>query len=134
MQDVGLSIKRAQHRHHRAVDASLAPLGISLVQWDALRHLSRNPEASMHDLAQLTFQSDQAFGTLAARLVERGLIERVTGPGRAIRHRLTERGTELLEQGGGLVDQVLANSFAGLSARQLDQLGGLLDRMLTEPD
>lgn len=134
MQDVGLSIKRVQNRHHRAVDASLAPLGISLVQWDALRHLNRNPDASLHDLAQLTFQSDQAFGTLATRMVDRGLIERVTGPGRAIRHRLTDRGAELLQRGSALVDGVLTESFAGLNSRQLQQLGSLLDRLLAEQD
>ncbi len=61
-----LSIKRLQVRHHRAADAELANLSITLVQWDALRHLQENPDASLHDLAQLTFQSDQGFGTLAS--------------------------------------------------------------------
>jgi hypothetical protein len=28
------------------------------------------------------------MGTLAARMIQRGLIERVPGPGRAVRHRL----------------------------------------------
>ena len=65
LQELGLSVKRLQMRHHRAIDAALSPLGISLVQWDALRHLDQNPGASLHDLAQLTFQSDQSFGTLA---------------------------------------------------------------------
>ena len=57
LQDVGLAVKRLQARHHRALDARLSSLGISLVQWDALRHLARNPDASLHDLARLTFQS-----------------------------------------------------------------------------
>jgi hypothetical protein len=43
------------------------------------------PGASLHRLAQLTFQIDQSFGTLAARMADRGLIERVSGPGRAAR-------------------------------------------------
>jgi DNA-binding MarR family transcriptional regulator len=55
IQEIGLSVKRLQMRHHRAIDAELGPLGISLVQWDALRHLDQNPDASLHDLAQLTF-------------------------------------------------------------------------------
>jgi DNA-binding MarR family transcriptional regulator len=70
-------------RHHRTVNERLAPLGISIVQWDALRHLHENPDASLHDLAQLTFQTDQSFGTLATRRIDRGLIERVPSPGRA---------------------------------------------------
>jgi len=51
-----------------------------------------HPGASLHDLAVLTFQTDQAFGTLAARLEARGLIRRVNGPGRAIRPELTPEG------------------------------------------
>jgi DNA-binding MarR family transcriptional regulator len=55
--EIGLSVKRLQMRHHRTANERLASLGISIVQWDALRHLHENPEASLHDLAQLTFQT-----------------------------------------------------------------------------
>lgn len=129
LQDVALAIKRVQNRHHRMVDAQLTPLGLSLVQWDALRHLDRNPEASLHDLAQLIFQSDQAFGTLSARMAERGLVERTPGPGRAVRLVMTDRGRELLARGSAIVDGVLSRSLAPLSPDQLDLLGELLERV-----
>lgn len=129
LQQVALGIKRTQARHHRTLDARLAPLGLSLVQWDALRHLAANPEASLHDLAQLTFQSDQAMGTLAARMTAKGLVERVAGPGRVVRHRVTPAGRRLLDRGSVVADEVLAESFAPLSPRQLETLGGLLDRL-----
>ncbi|WIX98862.1 MarR family transcriptional regulator [Amycolatopsis mongoliensis] len=128
--DVSLAVKRLQYRHHRALSRALAPLGLSLVQWDTLRHLHRQPDASLHDLAVLTFQTDQSFGSLAARMAERGLIERVPGPGRAVRHRLTEEGARLRAEGQELVDAVAESSFRDLSAAQLDQLGELLDRAL----
>ncbi|WP_284744242.1 MarR family winged helix-turn-helix transcriptional regulator [Amycolatopsis sp. RTGN1] len=128
--DVSLAVKRLQYRHHRALSRALAPLGLSLVQWDTLRHLHREPDASLHDLAVLTFQTDQSFGSLAARMAERGLIERVPGPGRAVRHRLTEEGARLRAEGQGLVDAVAESSFGDFSAAQLDQLGELLDRAL----
>jgi DNA-binding MarR family transcriptional regulator len=131
LQDIGLAVKRLQARHHRALDARLATLGISLVQWDALRHLAGSPGASLHDLAQLTFQSDQAFGALAGRMVDRGLIERVPGPGRAVHHRITDRGRRLLAQASPLVDDVLAASLGTLAPPQLDLLGDLLDRLVT---
>ncbi|MCP2246550.1 MarR family winged helix-turn-helix transcriptional regulator [Lentzea aerocolonigenes] len=124
--DVALSVKRLQHRHHRALSQALAPLGLSLVQWDTLRHLHRQPDASLHDLAVLTFQTDQSFGSLAVRMAERGLIERVQGPGRAVRHRLTEEGARLRAEGQDLVDGVVESSFSALSAEELDQLGDLL--------
>lgn len=127
---IGLAVKRLQHRHHKAADAALAGHGISLVQWDALRHISENPGASLHDLAVLTFQSDQGFGTLAARMVERGLIERVAGPGRAVRHQLTERGERLRGEGQAAVDAVLAESFAVLDAGELATLDALLRKLV----
>jgi DNA-binding MarR family transcriptional regulator len=128
--DVGLAVKRLQHRHHRTMSQALAPLGLSLVQWDTLRHLARNPDASLHDLAVLTFQTDQSFGSLATRMADRGLIERVPGPGRPVRHRLTAEGERLLAAGQELADGVLDTSFRNLSAAQLDQLGDLLDLAL----
>jgi DNA-binding MarR family transcriptional regulator len=131
---IGLSVKRLQMRHHRAIDAGLAPLGISLVQWDALRHLEENPSASLHDLALLTFQSDQSFGTLAGRMIQRGLIERVAGPGRAVRHRLTDRGRSLRKEGDAIVERVLQESFANLTPQELAVLDDILLRVLAQPD
>jgi len=128
--EVALAVKRLQYRHHRALSRALAPLGLSLVQWDTLRHLHRKPDASLHDPAVLTFQTDQSFGSLATRMADRGLIERVPGPGRAVRHRLTEEGERLRAAGQDAVDGVLESSFDALSAARLDQLGELLDAAL----
>ena len=129
--EIGLSVKRLQWRHHREANTALAPLGVSLVQWDALRHLHRNPDASLHDLAQLTFQTDQSFGTLAARMLDRGLIERLPGPGRAIRHRLTEKGDAIREEGQRIVTEILERSFAALSPDELATFDTLLLRLLS---
>jgi DNA-binding MarR family transcriptional regulator len=131
LQEVGQAVKRLQARHHRALDARLATLGLSIVQWDALRNLAAHPDASQHDLAVLTFQSDQAAGTLVARLIERGFAERVAGPGRAVRHRLTPPGREVLERAGPLVDEVLQGTLGTLTPRELDTLAGLLDRLVS---
>ncbi|GHF91663.1 MULTISPECIES: MarR family winged helix-turn-helix transcriptional regulator [Amycolatopsis] len=128
--DVALAVKRLQHRHHRTLSRALAPLGLSLVQWDTLRHLDRRPDASLHELAVLTFQTDQSFGSLATRMADRGLIERVPGPGRAVRHRLTKEGARLRAAGQELVDGIAESSFGALSAAELDQLGALLERAL----
>ena len=61
LEDLGKAVKRLQHRHHRTMDTRLAALGSTLVQWDALRAISQNPDASSHHLAQVTFQTDQSF-------------------------------------------------------------------------
>lgn len=72
---------------------------VTLVQWNALREIDRNPAASMHLLAELTFNPDQAFGTLAHNLLRAGLIKRQQGQGRVLIPVLTERGPVLLMEG-----------------------------------
>ncbi|MFF9490063.1 MarR family winged helix-turn-helix transcriptional regulator [Streptomyces sp. NPDC014676] len=126
LQDVGLAVKRLQWQHHRAANTHLSELGLSLPQWDVLRHLHAQPDASLHALAVLTFQTDQSMGTLAGRMIDRGLIERVDGPGRAVRHRLTEEGERLRLEGAGVVDRVMKHTLGRLTPDELATLHELL--------
>lgn len=127
LQDVGLAVKRLQWRHHREGNKGLgAATGLSLVQWDVLRHLHRQPDASLHALAQLTFQTDQSMGELARRMTDRGLITRREGTGRAVRHQLTEEGEAAYREGADVVEGVLTASLGRLSQDELTALYGLL--------
>lgn len=126
LQEVGLAVKRLQWQHHSSANKRLATIGLSLPQWDVLRHLHADPEASLHDLATLTFQTDQSMGTLAGRMVERGLLERVEGRGRAVRHRLTPEGERVRVEGARIVDGVLTSSLGRLSKADLATLHRLL--------
>jgi DNA-binding MarR family transcriptional regulator len=128
LQDVGLAVKRLQWRHHREGNTRLAAVGLSLVQWDVLRHLAASPGASLHRLAELTFQTDQSMGELAKRMIDRGLLERVDGAGRAAHHRLTADGERARTAGAEMVDGVLADSLGHLSPHDLTTLYELLLR------
>jgi DNA-binding MarR family transcriptional regulator len=128
LQEAGLAVKRLQWRHHRTANERLAALGVSLAQWDVLRHLAQQPDASLHTLAELTFQTDQAMGTLAARMIQRDLIERVPGPGRAVRHRLTAHGEDVRAAGARIMDGVLSESLGTLTPAELAELHRLLLR------
>ena len=130
LQDLGRAVKRLQARHHRALDARLVEIGTSLAHWDALRAIAAVPEATAHELAERTFQTDQAFGTLATRLVARGHITRSPGRGRAIVHRLTPAGAAMLATGTELAEAVIAASFAPLSEAEREALAALLARLL----
>ncbi|MES2169747.1 MAG: MarR family transcriptional regulator [Actinomycetota bacterium] len=130
--ELGLAVKRLQVKNHRAATEALRPLDVTLVQWDALRHLHAHPGASLHDLAVLTFQTDQAFGTLAARLEARGLIRRVSGAGRAIRPELTPEGERVFADGRALTERVVSTSFAPLDAGERAVLSDMLERLLAE--
>lgn len=133
MQDVGRAIKRLQWHHHRETNRRLASsANLSLVQWDVLRHLYNEPHLSLHSLAEVTFQTDQSMGELARRMVDRGLIERCDGGGRAVLHQLTDRGITAYRAGSGVVDQVLAETVGRLSAKDRTTLLELIERALAE--
>jgi DNA-binding MarR family transcriptional regulator len=134
VEQLGRAIKVAQSRHHRALDGRLRTVGTSLAQWDALRAIATNPRASGHDLAVATFQSDQAFGTLAGRLQAAGLIERWAGHGRRIEHHLTAEGERVLADGRQVARDVLTRSFAGLTEADRAQLMHLLGRVGAQLD
>lgn len=130
LEGLGQAIKRAQYRNHRTMDTALQEIGVSLVQWDALRAVERMPGASAHDLAVATFQSDQSFGTLASRLMDRGLITRSPGRGRRIEHRLTDAGRTTLKQGQHISAGVLDDLFAPLSDAARATLLNTLTRLI----
>jgi DNA-binding MarR family transcriptional regulator len=116
------------------MDRKLREVGTSLAQWDALRAIATRPNSSAHGLAEMTFQTDQSFGALANRLVKRGMIERVAGPGRAIRHRLTPLGEATLRKGHDVVGSVLESSLAPLTNHQREDFYRLIVRALIEGD
>jgi DNA-binding MarR family transcriptional regulator len=132
LSELGHAVKRLQVKLNRAATDALRPLDVTLVQWDALRHLHAQPGASLHDLALLTFQTDQAFGTLAARLEARGLIRRVNGAGRAIRPELTPEGKRAFAEGRKVTERVVREAFAPLDADERAALGGMLERLLAD--
>lgn len=129
LQQLGRAVKAAQYRHHRLLDRELAAAGTTLSQWDALRAIARHPGSSAHWLAGETFQSDQAFGTLATRLEAQGLITRSPGDGRKVAHGLTDTGAAVLTAGNAIADRVLERSFGSLNAGERATLRELLDRV-----
>lgn len=128
LKDIGLAVKRLQWRHHREGNRRLTPVGLSLVQWDVLRHLSLEPNASLHRLAELTFQTDQAMGELARRMVDRGLLRREAGPGRIVHHRLTDGGEQASSAGAEALDSVLDQTVGTLAEPERAELLRLLTK------
>ncbi|MFF4258939.1 MarR family winged helix-turn-helix transcriptional regulator [Streptomyces sp. NPDC001663] len=129
LQLLGRAVKEAQYRQHRALDSALAAVGTTLAQWDALRAISRMPGASARELAGATFQTEQAFGTLAGRLTAQHLVDRRPGHGRRIEHHLTPAGERVLGAGHRVADEVLAECFGGLPEADRVMLLELLGRL-----
>jgi DNA-binding MarR family transcriptional regulator len=133
-QATGRLLKRAQWRNHRAADRALSKVGTTLVQWDALRAISESPHSSAHDLAITTFQSDQAFGTLANRLEAQGLIVRTSGKGRRVEHALTSEGKRVLDAGMKVTKKTSDQAFARLTKDEVTRLRELLERVGEVPE
>lgn len=119
---LGRAVKQLQNSNHRRLEQAFRTIGTSLAQWDALRAIDANLDASAHALAVDTFQTDQAMGALITRLIAKGLVERQQGPGRAMRHRLTAEGSKVLAQAMGIATAVIDDAFKGLSAAERAQL------------
>jgi DNA-binding MarR family transcriptional regulator len=133
LEKLGLLIKRVQARNHRSLDKRLSPLGISLVQWNALREIDRNPGRSTHALAELTFNSDQAFGTLITRLERLGFVKRQNGKGRAIHHVLTSQGKQMLDEGYEIYLEFLQVAFEPLKPKERSVLLDLMTKLVDPP-
>ncbi|KOV74494.1 MarR family transcriptional regulator [Streptomyces sp. NRRL WC-3618] len=133
-QILGRAVKAAQYRQHRALDSRLASVGSTLAQWDALRAIARTPGASARELAAATFQSEQAFGTLAGRLVALGQVDRRPGHGRRFEHHLTPDGERVLKAGHEVADSVLEQCFEGLAETERETLLGLLRKLEERPE
>jgi DNA-binding MarR family transcriptional regulator len=128
--ELSLLTRQVQHRRGVRINARLEPLGATLSQWLLLRRIAHNPGASTHQLAELTFQTDQACGNLVAKLAARGLVARRSAGGRAIRHELTAAGTALLTECDAIVRVLDEQEYAGLGEEELRAFKGVLQRLL----
>jgi DNA-binding MarR family transcriptional regulator len=120
--EVAMLLRRAQLRKQLACEAALAQVGLTLPQWGMLYAVATEPDSSTHALALFIGQSDQSAGAVVARLEQRGLLERRSGAGKAIRHRITPEGDELVRRCDTIVEDVMTRLLAGLSDRTLRTL------------
>jgi DNA-binding MarR family transcriptional regulator len=131
--ELSILLRRAQLRKQTACEAELARLDLTLPQWGMLHAVAQVPNASTHALALYTGQSDQAAGAVVARLDQRGLLERRSEGGRAILHRLTEPGQELVESGDAVVAEVMGRLVSQFSADQRRDLADALEAIAAWP-
>ncbi|WP_018265025.1 MarR family winged helix-turn-helix transcriptional regulator [Methylosinus sp. LW4] len=124
-----LGLKRAQTAKSAAFDRSLASVGLTMALWVVLERIRANPALSTHALAEACLMTDQSVGELVSKLATRGLVERISGAGRAIRHHLTDSGRELLERAAPLLADALQSAFSELSAAEIEQLIQLLEKI-----
>jgi DNA-binding MarR family transcriptional regulator len=123
-------IGAVQHVCRREVDERLGVFGMSTVQWQALDLIREHPGLQQGQLARLMGQSEQAFGTLLARLLVRGYLERRRARRHAATHDLTAFGRAMLQHAQPVAGDTLALLFEPLTGEDRESLRVLLMKVL----
>ena len=114
------------------MEEALADEGLTVRQFGALVHLSRDPGIGSGQLARLIIITPQSMGTLVQSLERAGFVERDSSakPGTRIALRLTARGTQVMTRAMAIAGQVDAASTADLTAGEKASLNRMLHRIL----
>ena len=139
VQRVITAVHRLSRRLNRWYDRQLADLGVSAGEWTVLEQLARSPGEAPLTPSQLAEAANVAPSSMTHRLdrmVQRGLIARSTDPDNRVRVRveLTDAGYGLYAQAIREADLVEADLLAGLTARQVQTLADLLERVIAGLD
>jgi DNA-binding MarR family transcriptional regulator len=130
-------LRQAQLATHAALEAALAPLGVTPTQYAVLSLIaSATRPRSSADLARRAGVTPQAMAEMIAALEAKGLIRRAESPdNRRILHiRPTRRGHTLLARCEAAADTAEAAAFGMLSPAERASLDALLRRIARLPD
>jgi DNA-binding MarR family transcriptional regulator len=121
---VGAAIWRAQRAVERAVDARLAPLGLSAPAVRVMRLLAHEPGQSAADLARRLGQAPQSVALTIERAGQEGLLERRPHPvhGRVRQLYLTPAGHDAYGRAAGVIAGLERDLAGGLDPAAADQL------------
>jgi DNA-binding MarR family transcriptional regulator len=126
-----LNIANAHAAIDKMFDRELSGFGLSMEQWDILRHLSTLPGASGAEIARLAGISPQAVATMLQRMEKAELVTRRSArQGRALEAYLTTKGKELLAYGERIAIQVDAQAFSTYTPEEREQFNDLLVRCI----
>ena len=101
-------------------------------QYPLLNYLSKNPDASQQDLANMLFVSPASVAQSTKRLQNVGMLEKMSDPEnlRKNRLRVTPAGQAVVDSFHKLAEQVDQKTFAGFTEDEEAQLLTLLNRMI----
>lgn len=138
-QRVITAVNRLSRRLTRWYDRQLADLDATSGEWTVLEQLARSPEGAPLTPSQLAEAANVAPSSMTHRLdrmAERGMVERSADPDNRVRVRvrLTDAGYRLYAQAIQEANLVESDVLAGLTPRQVQTLGDLLEKVLTGLD
>lgn len=131
-QQLGYVLVRAADQVSRPWLAALRRHGINPRQFSVLALLVHDSMLSQGELARRVMVTPQSMSELVTTLIEGGLLlRRDVTPGRAARLEVTKKGKALLDKAYPVVEATEREAFATLSAKEREQLGELLEKLLT---
>lgn len=128
---IGFLLNDTARLFRRAFNARTRDSGVTALQWRLITYLKRHEGVRQGPLAELIEVEPITLSRMVDRLAEAGLVERRPDPAdrRAWQLYLTPRARERL---GGIrpaVEALNAEALEGLSAAEIDQLLGLVERV-----
>ena len=122
-----LSMLRRRMMHGENCEKEVVP-----GQYPLLNYLSKNPNASQQDLANMLFVSPASVAQSTKRLQNAGMLEKSSDPEnlRKNRLRVTPAGQAVVESFRALAEQVDRQTFQGFTEEEEAQLLSLLNRMI----
>lgn len=117
----------------RRIDAALADYGLSRTQWRLLAYVLRHEGITQSELARVLELERASIGSTVDIMERKGLVTRVANPDdrRVWRIAATERAHELLPGLREIIDDMLARTFAGISAADVAQMSAVLNRIVS---
>jgi DNA-binding MarR family transcriptional regulator len=133
---VGFKIIRLRSALFATVDREVAPWGVSSAQAAILIYIAHGRGNRAADIARDYNYDTGSMTRMIDRLVKKGLLRRVRDEEdrRSVRLELTPKARKLTEKLPAVAARSLNRLLRGFSRGDLDDLKGLLDRMLANVD
>jgi len=130
---IGYLVKRTQRLMHDRIEAVFASQSITFQQWIVLMHLRDGIATTIAGLCQEIRYDSGAMTRLIDQLEERGFIERQrqSADRRVVDLALTPAGRKMVESLVPLTVDTLNDALTGLTKAEVQQLQGLLRRVIT---
>lgn len=130
METLPFEIAETAHALRKAFDRRACGLGVTRAQWKVLFRLTAQPGMRQIDLADLLDIEPITLSRIVDRLEEGGLVERVADPTdrRAWRLHVTAGARPLVDKLQALADDMIAEAFAGIDAKDIEITRQVLGR------
>ena len=129
--NIGYLLSDSGRLLRRTFDERVRSLGLTAVQARLLLSLVKFPDNNQAFYAERIEVEPITLTRIVDRLEESGWVERVADPAdrRARLLHLTDKSREIVEPLRRIVDGLVADMAEGLSARELDTLAALLEKV-----